>query len=308
MRSRFLVTGATGQLGSDLVDALAGRVPPGGSRCTLLGADGPNVTMELETLALSHEELGVEDRSGVLNAVDGFRPDVIVHAGAYTAVDACEADPDNAFRINALGTRNVVEAAERYGAHLVYISTDYVFDGTSTRPYREWDRPNPRSVYGASKLAGEIECPPEATVVRTSWVCGARGHNMVKTALRLAENDGPLRFVDDQRGSPTFTADLAAALVTLGTERLRGIYHVTNYGDTTWYGFVRAALACSGHDPARVEPISTDSLEPPRPAARPENSVLDNMALRLAGLPQMPPWEEGLDRLVGALAKEGARR
>ncbi len=307
MKMRFMVTGATGQLGSDLVDALAGRVPPGGTRCSLLGPAGPRSVIDVETLALSHAQLGVEDRPSVLNAVEGFRPDVIVHAGAYTAVDACEADPDTAFKVNALGTRNIVEASQRYGAHLVYVSTDYVFDGTSTRPYREWDRPNPRSVYGASKLGGEMECPPGATVVRTSWVCGAGGNNMVKVALRLAAGEERLKFVDDQRGSPTFTADLAAAIVTLGAERLRGLFHVTNSGDTTWYGFVRAVLKCRGHDPERVEPISTESLTPPRPAPRPANSVLDNMALRLAGLPEMPPWEEGLDRLITTLSGEGAR-
>ena len=177
---------------------------------------------------------------------------------------------------------------------MVYVSTDYVFDGTEDRPYREWDTPCPKSVYGASKLAGERECRPGSTIVRTSWLCGAHGANMVVTALRLAEGEGELRFVDDQQGSPTFTADLAPAIVTLGLDRRPGIFHVTNSGTTTWWGFVRAVLAEAGADPERVKAISTS--EYPLPAPRPANSVLDNMALRLSGLPALP----GLARRPGS--------
>jgi dTDP-4-dehydrorhamnose reductase len=130
---------------------------------------------------------------------------------------------------------------------------------------------------------------------------------MVKTALRLAEGTGTLRFIDDQHGSPTFTADLAAAIVTLGTDRRPGIFHVTNGGATTWWGFVRAILAAAGADPERVEAISTAELDPPRPAPRPANSVLDNMALRLCGLPPLPDWQDGLVRLVSALGAERER-
>ncbi len=296
---QVLVTGAGGQLGHDLVIALAGEVPPAGRRRALLGPEGPGGGVEVT--GADHASLPVEDRAAVLEAVLELRPDVVVHAGAWTAVDACEADPDRAFRVNALGTRHVAEAAGMVGAHLVYVSTDYVFDGTSARPYVEWDPPRPLSVYGRSKLGGELECPPGATVVRTSWVCGATGANMVKTALRLAHGDGPLRFVDDQHGSPTFTADLAAAIVTLGLDRRPGTYHVTNAGETTWFGFVRALLETAGHDAGRVEPISTADLDPPRPAPRPCNSVLDNAALRLGGLPLLPDWRDGLARLVEVL-------
>jgi dTDP-4-dehydrorhamnose reductase len=226
---------------------------------------------------------------------------VVVHTASWTAVDACEMDPDRAFQVNALGTRHVAEAAWRTGAHLVYVSTDYVFDGTAHRPYVEWDEPCPLSVYGRSKLGGERECPPGTTIVRTSWVCGARGANMVKTALRLAAGEGELRFVDDQRGSPTFTADLAAAVVTLALDRRPGVYHVTNQGTTTWFGFVRAVLESAGHDAGRVVPIVTADLDPPRPAPRPVNSVLDNAALRLDGLPLLPHWTDALARLLAAL-------
>jgi dTDP-4-dehydrorhamnose reductase len=296
---RVLVTGAGGQLGTDVVDALAGRVPTGGrpedSATGRLGLRSP-----CEVTAADHALLDVADRGAVQTIFEGVRPHVVVHAAAWTAVDACEGDPDRAYGVNAVGTRHVAEAARRVGAHVVYVSTDYVFDGTSTRPYLEWDPPNPMSVYGASKLAGETELDPGSTVVRTSWVCGAHGANMVKTVLRLAGGSGPLRFVDDQWGSPTFTADLAGVLAVLATERLPGTFHVTNSGVTSWFGFARAVLEVAGHDPGRVEPIATADLDPPRPAPRPANSALDNAALRLMGMAPMPPWRDALERLVAA--------
>lgn len=296
---RVLVTGADGQLGRDLVTAFAGDVPPGGRRRALVGPEGPG--RGVDVVGAGHVDLPVDERASVLEAVHALRPDVVVHAAAWTAVDECEGDRDRAYRVNALGTRHVAEACHATGAHLVYVSTDYVFDGTSERPYVEWDAPRPCSVYGASKLAGERECPPRATVVRTSWVCGASGRNVVKTALRMAAGDADLRFVDDQRGSPTFSADLAAAVVTLALDRRPGVHHVTNQGEATWYGFVRAILEAAGEDPARVRPVSTADLDPPRPARRPANSVLDNAALRLGTLPLLPDWHDALARLVAVL-------
>ncbi len=303
---RILITGADGQLGRDLRDCLEGTVPQGGVRCALLGPEGPRDGLSHEVLATDIHNMRVDDRDAVLDTFFRFRPEVVLHGGALTAVDLCESEVDLAYAVNALGTRNVAEAAALVGAHLLYVSTDYVFDGTSDRPYREWDRPDPASVYGASKLAGERECRPGSTIVRTSWVSGAHGANMVATALRLAEGDGELRFVDDQHGSPTFTADLAPALVTLGLDHRPGTFHVTNSGVTTWWGFVRAVLEMVGADPERVKPISTAELDPPRPAPRPANSVLDNMALRLAGLPSLPDWRGSLGRLVPVLQSQHA--
>jgi dTDP-4-dehydrorhamnose reductase len=219
-----------------------------------------------------------------------------------TAVDACESQVDLAYRLNALAPRHLAEAATRVGAHLVHVSTDYVFDGTKATPYTEWDRPNPRSVYGSSKLAGEAEVlggAPGSTVVRTAWVCGAHGSNMVKTALRLSAGEGRLRFVADQHGCPTFTEDLAGMLIRLGIDRRPGIHHVTNQGATTWYGFVRDVLAAAGRDPDRVEPIST--AEYPLPAPRPANSVLDNAVLRLGDIPLLADYHEPLARTVALL-------
>lgn len=307
--SRVLVTGGNGQLGRDVRDVLAGRIPCGGlAEGALAASILPSVEPgTFEVLSTDIDTLDLVDRDAVRDAVDGFRPDLVLHGGAYTAVDACESDVDMAFAVNSMGTRHMAEAAASVGAHLVYVSTDYVFDGTSPDPYVEWDPPVPRSVYGRSKLGGEQEvraiCGASGTIVRTAWVSGAHGANMVKTARRLAtaSPDSTLRFVDDQHGCPTFTADLARAIVRLGADRRPGTFHVTNQGETSWFEFVREVLAASGHDPGRVEPIGTGDLDPPRPAPRPANSRLDNTALRLSGLPALPPWEDALARLVASL-------
>ena len=284
---RVLITGAGGQLGLDLVKA-----------CTLAGDD---------VVACDRAALDLGDRDSVAQAITGTAPDVVLNAGAWTAVDACEADPDRAWRINALGVRWVADAARRVGAHVVQVSTDYVFDGAKPTPYVEWDPTGPMSAYGRSKLAGEQEVDPASTVVRTAWVCGANGSNMVKTVLRLAGPVGggeqpDLAFVDDQRGSPTFTADLAQAIRRLAVARLPGTFHVTNQGETTWYGFVRDILEASGHDPEKVRPITSAELDPPRPAPRPANSVLDNAALRLGGFALLPHYRDALARTLQELA------
>jgi dTDP-4-dehydrorhamnose reductase len=281
---RVLVTGAKGQLGTDLVRT-----------CREAGDD---------VIACSRAELDLMDRDSVLAAITSARPDIVLNAGAWTAVDACESDPERAYRTNAMGVRWVTDAARLTGSHVLHVSTDYVFDGTKHEPYHEWDDPNPRSVYGRSKLGGEREADPSHTVVRTSWVCGAHGPNMVKTVLALIdqpERKGPLAFVDDQHGCPSFTADLAPTLRRLAVARMAGTFHVTNQGPTTWYGFVRDILELAGSDPSKVRPIATADLDPPRAAPRPANSVLDNAALRHAGLPQLPHYRDALERLVREL-------
>jgi dTDP-4-dehydrorhamnose reductase len=304
---RILITGAYGQLGRDLADALAGHVPAGGVRCALLGPEGQREGLKHEVLGTDIDTMPVDDRDAVQHAFADFRPELVLHGGAFTAVDRCETEVDVAYSVNAIGTRHVAEAAASVGAHMVYVSTDYVFDGTGTRPYRESDPPCPTSVYGMSKLAGERECRPGSTIVRTSWLCGAHGKNIVKTVLRLAEGAGELRFVNDQHGSPTFTADLAPAVVTLGLDRRPGIFHVTNSGATTWWGFARAVLAAAGADPERVLPVTAADQRDAYPAPRPAYSVLDNMALRLSGLPALPDWQESLNRLVPVLRSAGER-
>lgn len=280
---RVLITGAGGQLGTELVRT-----------CTAAGDD---------VIACTSSQLDLRDRDSVYGAITSVQPDAVLHAGAWTAVDACEGDPERAFHVNALGTEWVADACRRAGAHLVAISTDYVFDGTKPEPYHEWDRPNPQSVYGRSKWAGEHAVAvhaPGSAIARTAWVCGAHGHNMVKTVLGLLDRP-ELAFVDDQRGCPSFTADLAPVIRRLAADRRAGVHHVTNQGETSWYGFVRDILELAGHDPGKVRPISTSELDPPRPAPRPANSVLDNAALRLGGLPPLPHYRESLARLLHEL-------
>jgi dTDP-4-dehydrorhamnose reductase len=281
---RVFVTGAAGQLGRDVVLA-----------CESSGD---------EVIAADHATLEVTDRDAVLGAITTVRPDVVVHCAAWTAVDACEGDPEHAFAVNGLAVRWVAEACRRVDAHLVHVSTDYVFSGEQPEPYTEWDVTGPLGVYGASKLAGEREALDAgigATVVRTSWVCGEHGGNMVKTILRLAREQPVLRFVDDQRGNPSFAADLAPMVRRLAVDRRPGLHHVTNQGAASWCEFARAVVAAAGGDPAMVEPIRTADLDPPRPARRPANSVLDNAVLRMSGLPLLDDFHIPLDRLVRAL-------
>ena len=190
--------------------------------------------------------------------------------------------------VNAIAVRHLADACRRVGAHLTHVSTDYVFDGTKEVPgrYDEWDPVNPLSAYGRSKAAGEREAGPDALVVRTSWVCGAQGGNVVKTVLDLAADpERTLRFVTDQRGCPTMAADLAATLVTLVGEGTTGLFHVTNDRPVSWYEFVQEILVAGGHSADRVRPITTDEMDPPRPAPRPRNSALDGKALRLCRPP-----------------------
>jgi dTDP-4-dehydrorhamnose reductase len=254
-----------------------------------------------EVLGLGHQQLDVCDRDATMAAITTFAPDAIIHAAAWTDVDGCEGDPERAFRANALATRNVVEAARIAGARVTYISTDYVFDGTKADPYHEWDGTGPLSVYGRSKLAGERELDPSSLVIRTSWLFGTGGGSFVKTVLRLAREERPLRFVDDQRGHPTNAADLAPAVVRLTAARWSGVVHVTNQGPATWFELARDVLTAGGFDAARAEPITTSELEPSRPAPRPTSSVLDNAVLRLRGEVLLPHYRDTLEPLVKEL-------
>lgn len=205
---KVVVTGAGGQLGRDLV-----------ASCEVAGD---------EVIAFDRAALDIADAEAVSGTITPLRPDVVINCAAWTAVDACEADPERAIHTNADAVRYVRSAADAAGAHLVQISTDYVFDGRLRRPYRPDDSPNPMSVYGRSKRLGELRAGPDATIVRTSWVCGVHGHNMVHTVLRLLATHPTLRFVDDQIGNPSFTADLAPAIRSLAAERRGGIVHLTN--------------------------------------------------------------------------------
>jgi len=278
---KVLVTGAGGQVGTEMVAALAPH----------------------EVIACTRADLDAGDRDSTLAAITTTRPDAIVHCASWTNVDGCESDTDHAYRDNALACRNVMEAARRVGAYVVALSTDNVFDGEKPTAYTEWDTPNPMSVYGASKLAGEFEIDPDCAVVRTSWVCGEYGSNAMKTILRLGQQDGQMKFVTDQRGSPTIVSDLVVALRSFVVDRLPGTWHVTNQGALSWYEFARVILTAAGIDPGKVLPITTAEMDPPRPAPRPKNSELENLALRLAGRPLLPDYRESVPQLVQKLMR-----
>lgn len=286
---RIFITGSNGQLGTELRKALEGT---------------PH-----EVLGVDIDTCDIADRDQILGAITGWNPDLVIHGAAFTAVDLCESDPTTAYRVNSLATRYLADASRRVGAQVVYVSTDYVFDGTRSRPYIEWDTPRPQSVYGRSKRGGELEMDRAWTIARTSWVCSAVGNNMVKTVVKLAAERDELTFVNDQKGNPTIAGDLAAKLIQLGVERVPGIHHVTNDagGGVTWYEFVQDILEAAGHSRDKVKPISTAAFLAGRPAdappmaTRPANSVLDNFALRESGLGALRDYREALAEVVAEL-------
>ncbi len=290
MKSRLgikvLVTGGSGQVGGELVASLL------------------NVGGIEDVYAPSSFELDLSSRETVLGAICSMRPDWVIHVGAWTQVDACEDNPQKAHLVNGLGSRFVVQGAEMVGARVCYLSTDYVFDGNSKRPYLEWDPVCPRTVYGASKLAGEREMRSGDLIVRTSWVMGEFGHNMAKTLLRLAKAGERHRFVNDQIGTPTVVSDLVASLIELVTGGHSGIFHVSNAGETSWFDVARFIFEAVGEDPDRITPVSSAELIGYK-APRPGYSVLDNFALRGSGLKALPNWRESLSRLVSKL-QEGS--
>jgi dTDP-4-dehydrorhamnose reductase len=282
---RVLLTGAYGQLGSELQQVL--------SHDELIRADLPEFDLSDSTITRKVIEQG---------------PEVIIHAGANTDVDGCERDPDGAFRVNTEGTRRVAEAAAQLGAILVYLSTDYVFDGTKHEPYEEGDPTSPVNAYGRSKLMGEREvlgCGAQALIVRTSWLYGRYGKNFVKTILGLAARQEEVRVVDDQRGSPTYARELAAVIVALLHQGARGIIHAGGEGACSWYEFA-GAIVEEAQIRCRVTPIAT--AEAGRLALRPPYSVLSTIRLHDYGI-HLSPWRVALKRFLHdyALAQNGSR-
>ena len=242
-------------------------------------------------VALTHADLDVTDAGAAREALAGA---TVINCAAYTDVDGAEGDPETAHAVNAEGARNVAEAAER----VLYVSTDYVFDGTTSEPYVESDTPAPVQEYGRSKLAGEhatAAANPNHLIVRSSWLFGAGGRNFVDTMLGLAEERDELRVVDDQVGCPTFTGHLAEALLPLATGTERGILHAAGAGACSWFEFAREIVERAGAA-CTVQPCSTEEF--PRPARRPAYSVL---ASELGG-PALPAWQDGLDAYLGVRA------
>ena len=280
---KILLTGPTGQVGWELAPRLAA-----------LG----------EVIAPDRQALDLADADAIRACVRDLRPDVVVNAAAYTAVDRAESEPDLAFAINGTAPGVLADEARRLGALLVHYSTDYVFDGAKEAPYTEDDTPNPLSVYGLSKLEGE--CAIQASgcrhlILRTSWVYAGRGRNFLLTMLRLGTERPELKIVDDQRGAPTWARDIAIATTQLLDEPPNGLFHVTAAGATTWYGFACEIMRCAGLTPL-VKRIRSD--EYPAAARRPANSVLDNTRLREAAGIAMPAWEESLARCLADIRRE----
>jgi dTDP-4-dehydrorhamnose reductase len=295
--TRVLVTGAAGQVGLDFLDVLAGRTPLGGDPS--FQPDGQPVSPdEFAVMGLTHHDLDVADADAVLRAVTMARPDVIVHLAAYTAVDKAESDEAACFAVNAEGTGNLSVAAHAVGAHLIAVSTDYVYDGQKGATYVETDATNPLGVYGASKLEGERRCQPDDTIVRTSWVMGVRGRNVLHVIADRAAKGEPVRFVADQTGTPTFSADLARALVTLVRARPGGVWHVANSGTTTWFDVACAMAEEVGAPEGFVTAITTEELSPTPAARRPVRSDLSTAKWVANGWAPLPPWRASLSRFA----------
>jgi dTDP-4-dehydrorhamnose reductase len=270
---RIVIAGANGQLGQDLVRRFSANH---------------------EVYGFGRGELDVTNLEQAIQVIHDVRPDVVVNAAAYTAVDRAETEVDQAYAVNAFGARNLAMVSERVGAKYCFVSTDYVFDGHGQTPYREYDLTNPQGVYGKSKRAGEELVASFSTryfVVRTSWLYGAFGGNFVKTMLKLGKEGKRLTVVDDQVGSPTYTVDLADFLAELITTEKFGIYHASNTGSCSWYEFAKAIFEEAGME-VDLHPCTTEEF--PRPAPRPAYSVMDHMSIRINGLKEFRPWRDAL--------------
>ena len=273
---RILITGAKGQLGTALTEVLTGD--------------------SLELIDLP--QLDLTSFSDTVDRVKKFQPELVIHCAAKTDVDDCELKPDEAYRQNVAATRNVVNACQQIQAEMVYISTDYVFDGQSDAPYREYAECNPLNFYGKTKWMGEEIVKAHLHrfyIIRTAWLFGDTGKNFVRTIINRMQAPGPLRVVDDQRGSPTYAADLVRAIERLIRTRAYGIYHITNESSCTWFEFTQLIAAAMGQNQIPIEPITTRDLN--RPALRPRYSVLGKSLLSELGI-ALPPYQDALMRFI----------
>ena len=270
---KVLVTGANGQLGFDVIK--------------LLDSEG------IEFLGTDRESLDITNEEQVKRVISDYNPDVVIHCAAYTAVDKAEDERDLCYSINVLGTKYVAEACNEIDAKMVYISTDYVFDGEGDEPFEVTDKPNPINYYGQTKHEGEVEVQKildKYFVIRVSWVFGSNGNNFVKTMLRLGKERDEISVVADQIGSPTYTPDLAKLLVEMMKHDKYGVYHVTNEGYCSWYEFACEIFKQAGMG-VKVNPIKTE--EYPTKAKRPKNSRLYKNSLN-----KLEPWEDALKHYI----------
>ena len=273
---KVLVTGAKGQLGTDVTAELKKR--------------------NIEHKGIDIDDLDITDKDAVIRYVEAYKPDSIIHCAAYTAVDKAEDEPELCMRINKDGTENVAIACKKIDAELIYISTDYVFEGVGNMPFETDAQCAPLQVYGKSKLAGEeavLQHLNKHYVVRISWVFGKHGNNFVKTMLRLAETRDELNVVSDQVGSPTYTPDLAVLLCDMALSGKYGVYHTTNEGYCSWAEFAEEIVKLSGNK-CKINPITTEQY--PTKATRPKNSRMSKDSLDKAGFSRLPNWQDALKK------------
>lgn len=286
---KYLITGYKGQLGYDIARELVERG-------------------ETNILAIDKDEMDITDRDQVMSVIKDFNPDVIFHCAAWTQVDKAEEMEDLVNLVNVTGTKNITDASIEVGAKLVYISTDYVFDGTKEGTYNENDIPNPKSIYGKTKLLGEEEAKrnPNHFITRISWVFGINGNNFIKTMLNLSEKYDSLNVVDDQIGSPTYTVDLAKVLVEMVQTDKYGTYHVNNDGYCSWAEFAKYIMESNGKD-TKINFVSTEKYyegkDMSKIAYRPRNSKLDKSKLVENGFEMLPDWKDATDRYCKELKK-----
>lgn len=283
----ILIPGSNGMLGHALTAVLS-------KQHRLTGLDLP--------------DFDITNLSAAKSIIASCHPNLIINAAAYTDVDDCETNENQAYAVNATGSRNLAAACNELDIPIVHISTDYVFEGTSPVPYKESDSPNPQSVYGKSKFLGEQrvrELCSKHYIIRTSWLYGEHGKNFVATMLRLAQERNELGVVNDQTGSPTYTVDLAQAIAELIAQPAYGTYHITNSGTCTWYEFTLEIFSQAGIAGVRVNPITTEDIN--RPAPRPRNSVMDNYNWRQQGHQPLRHYKEALADYLKSLTKEDAK-
>jgi len=259
-----------------------------------------------EVIPLTRSDADITNPGSVTVALQSVKPEIVIHAAAFTAVDECELRPELAMLVNAEGTRHVAQACVRLGSALMLVSTDYVFDGEKTGSYEEDDAPRPINQYGRSKLAAEqyVQTLVEKFwIVRISWLFGPKGRNFVKAILAKAAREGALKVVNDQFGSPTYTWDVAVKIGEMITRAKHGIYHVTNQGHCSWFDFAKEIVSQAGYAGVKIDPIPSSAAE--RPAPRPHNSRLANTGLLREGLGLLPTWQDALSRYMkrdGALS------
>lgn len=286
----ILVTGSNGQLGNEIKSIVNSGKSEIGDDFKYLKSSKFNY--------IDIDELDITILKDVIKYVTSGNYDVIINCAAYTNVNGCESNIDTAFKVNSIGPRNLAIAAQKVGAKLIHVSTDYVFEGNGTQPYREWDSKLPQSVYGKTKALGEDYVSSFCTryfIVRTAWLYGYVGGNFVKTMIKLAKEKGEVKVVNDQRGNPTNANDLAHHLLKLASTEEYGIYNCTGKGECSWYEFAKKIIEFAGID-AKVTPCTTKEF--PTPARRPEFSSLDNLMLRCTIGDQMRDWEEALKEYI----------